>query len=318
LFKDNGSTLRCIVCHAALSPNSLADCPRCGADNRACQAWLRAGLPAHLKRFFSSSPWGWLALLSLLAPPAVWLGWGGLALAGAYPLAPAGLAVLSCLRHPLWTGEQARRVSPGRRPGLLALGGGGFLLFSVVAALHLAASGPQSPGAALSLTLALSVNTWAAGLYAIHAYGLWLSRTFPRPIFADEAKLLRLVLGAARPRIQFKSGSTYEAVTTQVVSLSRTAQAGLNLKIRAEAGTDQTWEGRSLTAIQHWRVVSDKWGHVIQLEQEGPLEYVPDFTTLPGADTNQKLPERRAVSSRGERGAGGSYSASAAVNPGSS
>jgi hypothetical protein len=57
---------------------------------------------------------------------------------------------------------------------------------------------------------------------------------------------------------------------------SRTVQAGLNLLIRAEAGTDEVWEGHYLKAVEHWRVVSDKWGRVTQLKLEGPLEYVPD------------------------------------------
>ena len=83
-------------------------------------------------------------------------------------------------------------------------------------------------------------------------------------------------LRAALPRIQVKRGDTYEAVTARLVSLSRTSQAGLDLLIRAEASTDEVWEGHYLKALQTWRVVSDKWGRVTQLEPQGPLEYLPD------------------------------------------
>ena len=107
--------------------------------------------------------------------------------------------------------------------------------------------------------------------------GRWLSRSFPKPVFLDEARLLQLILQETRPRIQVKTGATYEAVTTQVAALSRTDQAGLNLIVRAEAGTDEVWEGHYLKSVQHWRVVSDKWGRVTQLKQQGPLEYIPDL-----------------------------------------
>ena len=62
-----------------------------------------------------------------------------------------------------------------------------------------------------------------------------------------------------------------------MAALSRTDQAGLNLLIRAEAGTDEVWEGHYLKSVQHWRVVSDKWGRVTQLKPQGPLEYIPDL-----------------------------------------
>jgi hypothetical protein len=283
VLEPGASTLRCHACRAALSPASLADCPRCGADNRAWATWTRAGLPAHLERFFPGSAWGRLALLSLLAPPAAWLGWGGLALAGACLLAPAGPAALFCLRHPLWTCEQARRVSPGRRPGLLALGGAGFLLFGGAAALLLAAGGPHSPGAALALALALTANTWAAGLYAVHAYGLWLARAFPAPIFLDEARLRELALRAIRPRLQVKAGGVYEAVAVVVVEAARTGTAGLSLRLRAEAGSDEVWQGRTLAAVQGWRAACDRWGRVLVLEREGPWEYVPGGSAPVGA-----------------------------------
>jgi hypothetical protein len=301
LFEDQSSRVHCNVCHATLSPTSLADCPRCGADNRAWQAWLQAGTQEHLKRVLLGSGWGPLALASLLLPPVAWAASGParplvetLSLGAYLVLSLAGLLFLFAGRHVLWSYELTRSVAPGFRPGLLPLGGAGFLVFigmssrlgmgwaSDMAGLEAPAFiGPPQPGLLALMAPAFASNTLAAGLYAIYAYGTWLARTFPRPIFVDEAMLLGLVLAAARPRLQFKSGNTYEAVTSQVASLSRTAQAGLSLKIRAEAGTDQVWEGHALVAVQHWRVVSDKWGRVIRLAPEGPLEYVRQADTAP-------------------------------------
>jgi hypothetical protein len=296
LFEDQSSRVHCIACHAALSPTSLADCPRCGADNRACQAWLRAGTREHLKRVLLGSGWGPLALASLLLAPVAWATSGPsppvaetVSLGAYLVLSLAGLLFLFAGRHALWSYELTRSVAAGFRPGLSPLGGAGFLVFigissrlgvswasDMVGLESPAFTGPPQPGLLALMAPAFAGNTLAAGLYAIYAYGNWLARTFPRPIFLDEARLLQLVLGAARPRLQFKSGHTYEAVTSRVASLSRTAQAGLSLKIRAEAGTDQVWEGHALVAVQHWRVVSDKWGRVIRLAPEGPLEYMPE------------------------------------------
>jgi hypothetical protein len=335
VLEPRASCLHCIVCHATLSPTTLAGCPRCGADNRAWRAWLQAGTHQHLQRVLLGSGWGRLALASLLLPPVAWATSGPslpavetVSLGADLALSLAGLLLLFAGRHVLWSYELTRSLTPGFRLGLLPLGGAGFLVFigissrlgmgwasGMVGLEAPAFSGPPRPGLLALVAPAFASNTLAAGLYAIYAYGNWLARIFPRPIFVDEGRLLQLVLGAARPRLQFKSGNTYEAVTSQVVDLSRTAQAGLSLKIRAEAGTDQVWEGHALVAVQHWRVVSDKWGRVLQLAPEGPLEYVPDITTPPGVGTSERQPERRAASSKAERGADRSYSTSAAIGP---
>jgi hypothetical protein len=204
-------------------------------------------------------------------------------------LSLAGLTFLYARRDALSVHALARRVSPGFRLGLLPVGGIGFLVFIVVATILLVTWGSEllgggssafNPfagwGAIILVGLALTAQTLGAGLYAVYDYSRWLTRAFPKPIFLDQPRLVQLVLRAALPRIQVKRGGTYEAVTARLVSLSRTSQAGLDLLIRAEASTDEVWEGHYLKALQTWRVVSDKWGRVTQLQPQSPLEYLPD------------------------------------------
>lgn len=292
MFDPGQLASRCVSCRTALTHAPPECCPRCGAGNRAWHAWVHAGLKQHLKRFFLRSPWGWLALVSLLLPPAS----GGVfdfeplafkigVLFVSLLLSLAGLLLLFAGRDTLWTYELARRVSPRFRAGLLPVGGAGFLTFAVAGGWGLAAmAGERIADIELVhreeivvLGLAFIMQALAAALYSAYAYGRWLSSTFPAPVFLDEARLLPLVERAARPRIQVKTGRyAYETLVTRVVELSRTDQAGLSLRIRAEVATDEVFEGYFLTAVQHWRVVSDKWGHVKQLGSEGPLEYVPD------------------------------------------
>lgn len=273
---------RCTACNTALITSALDHCPHCGADNRAWRTWMDASRREHLKHFFLSNPWGWLALLSLLLPPVTWGAWGRrllplgtIALGGSLLLSLAGLGILFIRRDALWLYELKGWVSPRFRLGLLPLGAMGFLIFMAVAV----GLGPGWREGRLEVAclvgLAFTANTLAAGLYALYAYGLWRLAAFPPPVFLDEARLLELVTRAAKPRIQVKRGDAYEAVATQVVELARTKQAGLSLKIRGMWGSDEVWEGHPLKAVQHWRVVSDGWGRVIHLAQEGPLEYVP-------------------------------------------
>ena len=291
MFEDRPAAQYCVACHSALNRASLASCPRCGAYNQAWRAWLRAGIQEHLRRFFLRSPWGRLALVSLLLPLVSWgvlgsgfITFGTVTLLVSLLLSLAGLFFLFARRDALWTYELTRQVSPRYRAGLLHVGGAGFLVFTVMAvSLGAGIFGhwptvslePTRGWVVLKMSLAFTANTLAAGLYAVYAYGRWLSRTFPSPVFLDEVRLLGLVDRAVKPRIQVKTGSTYEVVAVQVVERSRTDQAGLDLEVRAEAETGKSWQGQRLTAVQHWRVLADKWGRVRSLSQEGPLEYVP-------------------------------------------
>lgn len=288
--------MRCISCHVVNTQPSLDSCPRCGADNRAWHAWGQAGWQSQAKRFFLRSPWGRLALVSLWLPLITWaaldahiLGFETTVLFMSMLLSLVGLAILFAKRDSLYIYELARRVSHRSWVGLLILGGAGFLGFIVMACVLgvawglavLSADSPALVGPAhrvlITLVgLAFTSQALAAGLYAVYAYGHWQLRSFPRPVFLDTARLLQLVDRAITPRIQVKTGKTYEAVTAQAVAWSRTDQAGLNLKIRTEMGTGEVWEGHFLKAVQHWRVISDKWGQVTHVDREGPLEYVPD------------------------------------------
>ena len=291
MFNERPAALPCIACHTALTPATLDGCPRCGADNHAWQGWVSASLREHFICFFLGSPWGRLALVSLLLPLVTWgalgislLTFEASVLSLSCLLSLTGLFLLFTQRHALSIYEMARRVSPGFGLSLLPLGGVGFLIFIAVTGILLVARGSVwmvniAPGrlSVVILSLAFTAGALAAGLYAVCAYGRWLARAFLRPIFMDEALLLGLVLRAAKPRIQVKTGGTYEAVTTQVLSFARTHQAGLSLLVRAEAGTDEVWEGHCLKAVRHWQVLADKWGRVAQLTQEGPLEYIPDL-----------------------------------------
>jgi hypothetical protein len=297
LFDRSLPAARCVSCRAAMANAPPERCPRCGADNRAWYAWTQAGLKEHLKRFFLRSPWSWLALVSLLLP---WVSWSAFdfeqpaletgILSASLLLSLAGLTILFLGRDALWAHELAGRVSPRFRASLLHLGGAGFLVFALVGGLLAVVWGlevlrggrsqfmpPMGWEVLVGMGLVFTGQALAAGLYGVYAYGCWLSSAFPPPVFGDEARLLRLVERSARPRIQVKSGRyEYEMVTTRVTELSRTDQAGLSLKIRAEVATEEVFEGHPLNAVQHWRVVSDQWGYVKQLGPEGPLEYVLD------------------------------------------
>jgi hypothetical protein len=189
-------------------------------------------------------------------------------------LSLSGLCLLFARRDCLWITDLAGRVSPGYRLGLLNIGGMGYLSFVGMTMLFFA-WGPQARGALPLLGLALTVQTLSAGLYAVYDYGRWSSHVFPKPVFQEQTRLLELAMRTVKPHIQVKSGATYEAVTTHVVTVSRTDRAGLNLVVRSEAGTDEVWEGRALKAIQHWRVMTNQWGRVTKLDQTGPLEYLP-------------------------------------------
>ncbi len=297
MFDRSHPATRCVSCRAALANAPPERCPRCGADNRAWYAWTQASLKEHLKRFFLRSPWGWLALVSLLLP---WVSWSAFdfkrpafetgVLSASLLLSLASLFLLFRGRDALWVYELAGRVSPRLRAGLLHLGGAGFLVFALVGGMLGVAWGlgvlrgarsefmqPMGWKVLAAIGLAFTTQVLAAGLYNVYAYGRWSSSTFPAPVFWDETRLLYLVERAARPRIQVKTGRyAYEAVVTRVAELSRTDQAGLSLKIRAEVATEKVFEGHPLKAVQHWRVVSDQWGYVKQLGPEGPLEYVLD------------------------------------------
>jgi hypothetical protein len=255
LFDPGHLAARCASCRAALANAPPERCPRCGTDNRTWYAWTQAGLQEHLNRFFLRSPWGWLALLSLLLPLVSWgvfdferTAFETSVLSASLLLSLAGLILLFLGRDVLWVYELASRVSPRFRVGLLPLGGAGFLTFAVVAGMLGTAWGlaflraersefmqPMGWGVLVAMGLAFTGQALAAGLYGVHAYGRWLSDTFPAPVFMDETRLLRLVERATRPRIQVKSGRyEYEMVATRVTELSRTEQAGLSLKIRAK------------------------------------------------------------------------------------
>jgi hypothetical protein len=294
LFDRSHPATRCVSCRAALANAPPERCPRCGADNRAWYTWTQAGLKEHLKRFFLRSRWGWLALVSLLLPLVSWGVFDferpafttGL-LSASLLFSLAGLFLLFAGRDTLWTYELARRVSPRFRAGLLHIGGAGFLAFVLVGGWGLESWGLGARGWGLAFT----GQALAAGLYSVYAYGRWSSSLFPAPVFGDETRMLRLVERAARPRIHVRSGQyEYEMVATRVVALSRTDQAGLSLKIRAETATDEVFEGHPLKAVQHWRVVSDKWGYVKQLGPEGPLEYVPDGYRVYPAPHTEDVP----------------------------
>jgi hypothetical protein len=304
LFDPSHPATRCVSCHAALANAPPERCPRCGVDNRAWYTWTQAGLKEHLNRFFLRSPWGWLALLSLLLPLVSWgvfdferTAFETSVLSASLLLSLAGLILLFLGRDALWVYELAGRISPRFRASLLYLGGAGFLVFVLVGSWGLGSWGLGAGGWGLKavreerpgfthpvpwevmamMGLAFTGQALASGLYSVYACGRWSSSTFPAPVFWDEACLLRLVERSARPRIQVRSGRyEYEMVATRVMALSRTEQAGLSLKIRAEVATEEVFEGHPLKAVQHWRVVSDQWGYVKRLGPEGPLEYVPD------------------------------------------
>lgn len=295
----------CISCRSALVNTAFNGyCPRCGTDNRSWVAWDRAGLEEHVGRFFLGSAWGWLALASLLLPPIAWValnfdrpGLGIAVLFVSWLVSVTGLALLFFFRHELWLAELACSVSPGFQPGLLSLGGAGFLVFIVVAA-RLAwhwivplwsgfpANSPPVVDAPQGVVIGLAfvIQALAAGIYGLYAYGCWLLRTMPAPVFLAKARLLELVEQAARGRIQAEPGWE-EATAIQVVESERTGQAGLRLRVRAERPLDKVLEGHFLKAIQHWRVNGDRWGQLVNFTPEGPLEYAidPDRPYMPAA-----------------------------------
>lgn len=203
----------------------------------------------------------------------------------AWLISLAGLLWLFVQRHALWTNELAQRISPGFHLGLLPMGGIGFLVFTVVGSILVVMWGEAAwqgeplrltLWVAASISLAFAGQTLAAGLYSVYAYGLWLAQTFPQPIFRNTRRLRQTVLRVAIPRIKAETNQG-QTVTVSLIICSRTAQAGLSLKIRAETATNKVWEERYLKAVQPWRVVSDRWGKMQLCSRDGPLEYTFDL-----------------------------------------
>jgi hypothetical protein len=294
------ATAHCVACHAVYGRAAPEVCPRCGADNRAWYAWQQAGWPPQLKHFFLQTPWGWLALFSLLLPLC-----GGGFFALTPRLVQAAILTLSLLlslgsllfvyleREDLWLQELMHR-SALRQEGvqrvwqmsLLVQGGIGFLFFILAGGgllgVLLGGQTALGPGglagwvALLASGLAFAAQTWAAGIYALLAYGRWRLRAFPPPIFVREAQLLALVAAEARLRLQLKLRQP-EKLSLQVVSVARTARAEITLQIQASWSTEEAARGYFLRAVQPWQVVSNIWGHVKQLAPAGPFEYTPDL-----------------------------------------
>ena len=291
--QDLGTT-QCPVCRASY-PNAPPDlCPRCGADNRTWRAWRQAGWRTHLRQVLLRNPWGRPALVSLLLPVISWGVFGFQPFAGSTAIllaslltSLAGLLLLFLRRDTLWTAELARRVSPRSRAGLLTVGGAGFLLFIVVGILlmlewGLAAGRSAYPEAMEpagwvvgGLGITFTILSLACGLYSVYAYGRWLARSMPAPIFWDEAGLLSLVEPTVKRRLEAMTDWAESTVVT-VVEVARTDRAGLNLRLRLETATNESFEGFFLRAVQHWQAISDQWGHIRRLSKDGPLEYAPD------------------------------------------
>ena len=292
---------RCVACQVAFrGPVPPQVCPRCGANNRAWQDWLKAGQREHVRRFFLGSAWGWLALLSLLLPAWAWflfdvqpLYGHALLVTAALGLGIAGLVLIYQRREALWLRELVRQSSrasqteAGSRLGILAVGGIGFGVFSpvgVMLAARLLKVGQGGAGGLISLhwgfmlviCLAIAGLTISAGLYALYAYGQWRAKTFPRPIFLDRLALMKMVETEARWRIMLKLRKQRHLMM-QVLAAIGSKQGGVTLEVRAEMSTDKTTRGHFLRAVQYWQAVANRWGKIRNLEQDGPEEYILDL-----------------------------------------
>ena len=167
------------------------------------------------------------------------------------------------------------------------MGGAGFLGFMVVGSIlilnwvpaigrgEIKNSIAPATWEIIGVGLAFTAQTLAAGLYSVYAYGRWLARSIPPPIFWNETRLLALVEPAIKTRLELET-NWGQSTVTKIVEVNRTTQAGLSIRLRAETATDKIFEGHFLTAVQHWRIISDRWGHIRQFDQAGPLEYIPD------------------------------------------
>jgi hypothetical protein len=135
--------------------------------------------------------------------------------------------------------------------------------------------------------------TLSAMFMAGHDYGNWLNRTMPQPIYAQERRLLGVIQDGLQARIRQAMGSANKPVATTIVDIERTNDAGVILKISAEADSDQG----EFRQLQDWKIAADMWGRVKKMSREGPPQYIK--VTAPDA---AEVDESEAV---GENGRGG-------------
>jgi hypothetical protein len=285
----NHSIFHCISCNTLNTAHEVCICCYCGNDNEAWFRWLKLGLWPHLDRFLLSNIWGWLALLSLLLPLISWR-------ILHFPLSILtitvmtislfinllGLLLLFINRDELWIDELTRRVSTHHSLGLLQVGGAGFLIFVLTwMVIGIGWSLEVWRGESwrfnedwqvIWLGFAFTGETLAAGLYSLHAYGQWLLKSFPHPVFLNEASLVRLVEPLIKERVKTKSVT--DVFTLRIINSTRATDAGLNLNVRTVVKTEKSLEKFLIQETQYWRVNVDKWGDIKLCEPDGPPKYV--------------------------------------------
>lgn len=274
-------------------------CARCGQNNERWHRWATASGLAHFDRFFFRSiPWGWLVLSSFLLPVIAALALNFTPVASeriAFPLALllifVNVALLYTLKDTLWRYELWARVSRTRAPQLALLSVGAFVLavvFGLIIIFMMESHGvfaETQPAEAAStegatrvistLLLAMTfVNvTLSALAMAGHDYARWLNREMPQPLYAQERRLLNVIVDSLPAKLKQTMGQD-KRIETTIVDLERTRDAGMMIKISTEskvgAGSSQTL----LRQLQNWRIEADRWGRIVKMEREGTPHYI--------------------------------------------
>jgi hypothetical protein len=285
-------------------------CARCHQSNERWHEWVNESGIAHFTRFFFlSHPWGLLAItsfglpfLTLLAAkfikPVASLNIG---IPLALLLIFVNVALLYALKDSLWRYDLFSRVARGFKPTLWMLAVIAFVLavnFGVAIAFMVEAridghEAEATEGLVRTLnTVLLSmtfVNVTLSALFmAGHDYGNWLNRTMPQPIYAQERRLLGVIQDGLQARVRQAMGRTNQTVAITIVDIERTSDAGVILKVSAEADSDQ----EDLKQLQDWKITADMWGRVKKMSREGPPQYIK--VTVPDsaeADEDEAMSE---------------------------
>lgn len=273
----------CISCKGEYTEERPEECPRCGADNRNWHRHKNLSSLAKFSNFFFGSVWGLLALNSLVLPLAPALLWDTFNTVVAMRVV-VPLAILLCLIIFLFTHalklslreyEWLRRVKKGWNPPLsvMALVAFNLALILGLTVVFVLDSEWTHGWVRVLLTIAFSlafVNvTLSAMLMAIRDYAHRLDELVPQPIFMQEDRLLRVIVGTAGKKLG-------DDTPLEVQEWRRVASGGVRALLTSNSGLEERQvktPGGVQTIIveeeQQWEAVASAWGHLLALEEKG-------------------------------------------------
>ncbi len=286
--------LLCPACHEAI--DQLPHCSHCGADLQAWRRWTKANWSKQFSQFWLYTPWGWLTFISLLLPSFAWwtlnsdfVTFETFIFATASYVSLIVLCFIYFKRDQLWLTELTRQTVPASRPGLLTLGGSGFIFFiivsfgSLIVGSRILADGNPIVAPSWDVTFLLGVTfiiqAFSASIYTLYAYGIWLLKNFPAPIFLNTAYLLKIAEREAVSHLQAQA-SQQELLHSQISEVKQSQQAGLTFRFQVEFPSLQAENNRFLRSRQVWLIETDPWGKLLVCQPDGAPEYVENESSV--------------------------------------